>query len=286
MLYVPGDARIVLHLFDLDLEPPTLNGQCHDFLSVETPESEGRSSIRVVLCGKRHDYSPSQQIIQSSANWANVTFHTDHVVQGQGFNLTFRGVPLCMNRTYVEENGTISSANFPSRDLDYQRCYTIISMSHPNVIIQLQSHTLDTEFALGLYGSGAQCESDYVEITGTFREETNSSSPVQRFCGHWEGREYKLRFKSTSNIMIIHFVTNGNVHGIGYQATWQALPGNISNMQCPDIEWISQGEGCYRVFNATLKTWTDAQLDCEEMGSVLARITDINSSVVITEHLE
>ena len=263
---VPSEYRIALFVDYLDLMT-SQSDECADYLEIYADPNDftsGRKGQK--LCGylqSPNTNSTTLTTAASSENRMTLLFHTDHVNEGRGFYVNYKSIKSCMNETYHEENGTLTSVNYPDHYPNSQECYAFINISHPWYVIEVQFQRLHTENVRGdHFAMDADCRLDYVEI--------HDGASVQRLCGDWSGRETQLRFRSVGSSIVIRFVTNSHVTAPGYVATWRAVVNDTSKLPCPSA-WLSYKEFCYEIVEAEM-TWTQAEADCQLRGGHLVQI--------------
>ncbi len=230
---VPENQRIVLRISSFNLES-SRGGQCRDFVRVQTSEeSEGKT-----ICGRYGDLRPDEASFESSSNWLRISFVSDHVHQDSGFAFHYESITSCVNTTFISENGTLTSANYPNNYLNNQQCSTLISTARPSHVIYLQFERFYTLEDESRSPSLSECSMDYVEIS--------DGSSVFRRCGNWLGYERELRFRSQSSWFRISFVSDSSGTASGYKAVWKAVPNDTSEIPCPS-DWHSFEDHCFQV---------------------------------------
>ncbi|KAK7485812.1 hypothetical protein BaRGS_00022912 [Batillaria attramentaria] len=145
--------------------------------------------------------------VTSTGNVMFVTFISDIRTSQAGFSATW--VSLCeeIHRSF---EGTFQSPSYPQSHQGSKECTYIIEQSAwRGYIVQLQF----TDFNLG--GDTSDCQGNYVEV----RDGGYEGAPLlgERFCGN----DLPPVLVSTSNMMLVRFVTDGSPSNTGFRATYR-----------------------------------------------------------------
>ncbi len=256
---VQQTLHVSLTFIDFDLQDP-VRGQCLDYVSVEMYQNIGSPQI---VCGNISDLPISHRGFESRSNWMILTFHSDYAIEGRGYQAFYSAAKTCLNESYYQDNGTITSMNYPANYLNNQECFIFISVTNPWYVVELQFEMLHTEAKLPTYLSDLDCDMDYVEI--------QDDSRIHRRCGNWNGRENQLKFRSHTRAVLVRFVSNRLGTAPGFRAVWRAVVNDTSKLPCP-AGWQGVYEYCYKIFNSP-KVWLDAKQKCDSMDSFLTSIT-------------
>ncbi|CAH2325878.1 novel hatching enzymes [Pelobates cultripes] len=103
-------------------------------------------------------------------------------------------------------NGTLTSPGYPSAYRDNTTCVWLIRIPSQKVYLKFESFDVQPS---------PSCESDYINIY----DGASRSSPVllQRFCGE----ENPPPLMSSSNVMLVEFISDGNLTGKGFKASYR-----------------------------------------------------------------
>ncbi|XP_064639828.1 uncharacterized protein LOC135495295 [Lineus longissimus] len=261
----PG-YRIILRILELDIPGET---SCKtDKLVIKVSESDSGTQ----LCGAKVNYSRDDLEFQSVLNILSVSFISDYMLEGQGFNAEYTAVQTCSNSTESKPTGDFHSINYPNGYLNSQNCETTIVTNLEGRVIQVSFSYLVLESESGGPEVDYRCTKDYIEIL--------DGLDAHRRCGDWSGRESQLVFNSFTNKMVVRFSTDHNVSRPGFHATWHAVKNESALLDC-DIDWEESKKHCFKVFNEP-RNWTDAATDCEQRLSYLAKVDNKESMVAIT----
>ena len=261
---------MALTFIEFDLQP-LVRGQCLDYVAIEMHQNRGDP---VLVCGNASELPMSKRSFESMSNKMKVTFHSDYAIEGLGFMAFFTAAHMCLNESYYQDNGTITSINYPANYLNNQECYVSIRVTNPHYVVEIEFEMLHTEAKLNTYLSDSYCDKDYVEILDAHLK--------YRRCGNWDswsGRGNKLKFRSISSSVIIRFVSDSQGTAPGYKAVWRAVVNDTSLLPCPD-GWKGFLEYCFQV-QAHNATWWDAKEDCERKDSFLASVTSSSFNTFI-----
>ncbi|XP_061386037.1 cubilin homolog [Musca vetustissima] len=157
-------------------------------------------------CGHRDNLQ-----IHSSSHRMFVHFYSDGQNNGKGFTGHYTTQKAKCGGKLTAKNGVITSPNYPNSYPEEADCeWTIEVAEHHTIIITIEEMELENFY---------DCEMDYVEAT----ESTNDSEePVSLFkqCGDMDD-DKQLTFRSTSNVVTIHFHSDDSVSARGFKLSYE-----------------------------------------------------------------
>ncbi|XP_025075964.1 cubilin-like isoform X2 [Pomacea canaliculata] len=270
-LSVPSSFRIRIYLRRLNFSDPH-SGACSegDFLHFRDLQSDVQTTV---TCADPH--RDGQLLFESSGSQVEVLFVSDHVTQGEGFELSYAGVPSCQNETYSQYSGAVFSINFPRHYPNMQECFYTINVSEHDNIIELSfpSFFTESDAASDARLRDGRCTRDFVEIF--------DGEAIHKVCGNWSGKEHLLLFRSRANVLVFRFVSDEQITRPGFYATWQTIKGN--NKTCLST-WIDTGHLCFQVMYNP-QTWDDGEADCISRGGHLASLLDSDTQRLLNDHI-
>lgn len=224
----------------------------------------------IILCGSRRNLT-----YLSLHETLHLAFHTDAVVEAEGWAIKYEFVALCRNETRSEASGRICypPGKTTPTSLLYSApgdCYYAI-FAPLGYEIRLSFSALQVSAAEG----SSSCPDSYLEVS--------SGGVEHRFCGNWTGSADVTALRSTGNMLVIrvHMEEVAVLRGpakdeadnlLGFCVTYNAIPVNESLAEGCQFGWVSWGLHCYRIFNQSL-SWASASVVCTEQGGTLASIT-------------
>ncbi|KAH7982103.1 hypothetical protein HPB52_002938 [Rhipicephalus sanguineus] len=270
-ILAPIGHRILLRIPFLEL-PPAKDPRCeHD--SLEIGPLAGRGPSTVVLCGSRRNLT-----YLSLDERLSIAFHSDPLLEAEGWTVKYEFVRLCRNETHGEANGRICYPPGKSTSLLYSApgdCHFALVMPL-GYELQLSFSTLQVSAAR----ASSSCPDSFLEVS--------SGGVEHRFCGNWTGSPELAALRSAGNAMTIRAHLEEPLGGpsllapsaasLGFCATYSAVLVNQSLAEDCEFGWVSWGLHCYRVFNESL-SWAKANDVCGVHGGHLASVTgeDIQS---------
>ena len=211
---------------------------------------------------------------ESSGSFVNIFFSSDHILQGKGFRLRYHGILSCNNQTFNASHGVLDSVNFPQHYPNSQHCFYTITTTSDTIELTFKHFHTESGAAADRGLRDAFCDRDYVEIYVDNKD--------HRVCGNWTGREHLLLFRSFGNKIVFKFVSNEQDTRTGFYGSWRVIE-NSEETQCLSQILDTQHDRFEIVFSS--QTWGDGEFDCRSRGGHLAKIADIATQILISEHL-
>ncbi|KAK7462537.1 hypothetical protein BaRGS_00038422 [Batillaria attramentaria] len=208
-------------------------------------------------------------MFESSGSRVEVMFTSDHVIQGEGFQVFYMGVPSCRNETYNVSSGSVASVNHPRNYPNNQECFYTINVDDQDDVIELtfQKFMTESDRTHDAMLRDRACTRDFVEVF--------DGKDRHKVCGDWSGKEHLLLFRSRSNVLVFRFVSDEQETRPGFYATWQTVRGD--NKSCLST-WIDNGQLCFQ-------SWEDGEADCISRGGHLATILDSATQSMLNDHI-
>ncbi|XP_049525516.1 uncharacterized protein LOC119461779 [Dermacentor silvarum] len=264
-ILAPVGHRILLRIPFLEL-PPAKDPRCeHD--SLEIGPLAGRGPSTVVLCGSRRNLT-----YLSLDERLSIAFHSDPLLEAEGWTVKYEFVRLCRNETHGEANGRVCYPPGKSTSLLYSApgdCHFALVMPL-GYEVQLSFSMLQVSAAR----ASSSCPDSFLEVS--------SGGVEHRFCGNWTGSPELAALRSAGNAMNIRVHLEEPPGGpsllalstasLGFCATYDAVLVNQSLAEDCEFGWVSWGLHCYRVFNESL-SWAKANDVCALHGGHLASVT-------------
>jgi hypothetical protein len=163
-------------------------------------------------------------VFESSGFRVEVTFVTDHVIQGSGWEVRYVGVLSCYNQTVnasMTSSGDVTSHNFPQHYPNMQQCFYTIHVNQDSerqqqqqdasvvsdvttadYVIEVTFQDLHTESDSDLDAKlrGARCVRDFVEIQAS--DASGHVVDIRRVCGDWNGYLHLLYFRFQASTLV------------------------------------------------------------------------------------
>ncbi|XP_053318135.1 ovochymase-1 [Spea bombifrons] len=204
-LQVKENMMIRIDIVQMDIEyHPTC---IYDYLSFSVTEK-----MISKVCGS---VTPSPLLIPSS--WVTITFFSDDLVNGLGFELHYSAVPDitaagsgCGSFAVLTDEGKIYSANYPNLYPSMTACHWIVEAPKGKII----KLTFE-DFALEFH---KDCVYDHVSIY----EDPEETQLLAKLCGF----TLPDPVFSPSNTMLIHFNSDQENNYPGFKASFVFLPSN------------------------------------------------------------
>nr|KAG5686934.1 hypothetical protein BaRGS_018923 [Batillaria attramentaria] len=135
-------------------------------------------------------------MFESSGSRVEVMFTSDHVIQGEGFQVFYMGVPSCRNETYNVSSGSVASVNHPRNYPNNQECFYTINVDDQDDVIELtfQKFMTESDRTHDAMLRDRACTRDFVEVF--------DGKDRHKVCGDWSGKEHLLLFRSRSNVLV------------------------------------------------------------------------------------
>ncbi|XP_042637226.1 ovochymase-1 [Orycteropus afer afer] len=208
-IIVPEDKIILIKFTSVDIENQV---RCdHDYVSLQSSKGVLISKV----CG---DMLPSPLL--TDTNEATVTFVSDTENAGSGFELTFTAIQKnseadsgCGSVAVLIEEGTIHSASYPDLYPSNVMCHWLIHAPEKH-IIKLAFEDFNIEV-------NQNCTDDAIVIYGDAEEEHQ----LAKLCGILN----PIPVYSPSNMMVIHFKSDGENNFRGFKARFTFLPSDSLN---------------------------------------------------------
>ena len=199
-IYLPKSYRIRFYLHRLNFSD-LRTGQCTDLDFLHFRDLDSQSEARITCFD---DVTPGDLVFESSGSRVEMVFASDHVFQGEGFEVFYVGVPSCRNETYNASSGFASSVNFPYTYPNMQECFYVVhvdgqqshvdELGRDDVIIEVtfQEFFTESDSSGDARLRDELCSRDFVEIL--------VDQDKHKVCGDWSGKEQLLyfRFRTTS----------------------------------------------------------------------------------------
>ena len=199
-IHLPKSYRIRFYLHRLnfsDLE----TGQCTELDFLHFRDLDSQSEARITCSD---DVTAGDLVFESSGSRVEMLFASDHVYQGQGFEVFYVGVPSCRNETYNTSTGYATSVNFPDPYPNMQECFYLVLVDRSQrdedglglgdalIEVTFQEFTTESDASGDTRLRDELCSRDFVEIV--------VDKAKHRVCGDWSGKEHLLyfRFRTTS----------------------------------------------------------------------------------------
>ncbi|XP_037612385.1 cubilin [Sebastes umbrosus] len=196
--------HVTLSFTDFELE--MINSNCsHDAVEILDGDNYQAPSIGR-YCGFEIPHP-----VTSFSNSLVVNFVTDSSVSRKGFRATYTASTSSCGGDLVMESGAFNSPNYPDAYPPNVECVWTIRSS-PGNRLQLSFIVFHLQ---GDYG----CNNDYLEI----REGNSTGVLVGRFCGNSLPSNYT---SVTGHILWVKFVSDAQISGAGFRATFAHLYGN------------------------------------------------------------
>lgn len=149
----------------------------------------------------------SIEIIETFGNILIIHFHTDMIIEAQGFKASWKTIPSCRNQTLTNLSGIIASVNYPYNYLNNQYCITKILLPQEYAVeVDFQSFHLQP---LGVFANWCDEDEDYLNIGN------------ERFCGDRTNNLEEMKTIYESNEVDIIFYSNLRDTGPGYKILYK-----------------------------------------------------------------
>lgn len=173
-------------------------------------------------------------LITSQTNIVTVKFTTDWSTSDDGFQFQYQ---LVCGGVYGDDNGNISSPNYPQPYAGERSCEYDISAPQGKVIV-LNVLDLDIEVH-------SQCEFDNLEVFDGFQADNATS--LGRFCGQTKPGI----FTSSFNHLHVHFSSDASINGRGFTANYSFVDVECGGIVKDSSELIKSpmdvdGNGVYK----------------------------------------
>ncbi|XP_004605400.2 cubilin [Sorex araneus] len=188
-----------------------------------------------------------------------VLFHTDGVGKEKGFQMQWF-VEGCGGEL-SGPRGSFSSPGYPATYPPSKECLWRLR-TEPGSSVQLTIHDFDVEYH-------SSCRFDALEVYGG----PDLRAPrIAQLCTR-RPPESPMQVSSTGNELTIRFRTDSSIHGRGFNASWQAVPGG-----CGGIFRAPRGEIHSPNYPRPYRSNTDCSwvIQVERKHRILLNITDLD----------
>uniref|UniRef100_A0A1I7UVG7 Cubilin n=1 Tax=Caenorhabditis tropicalis TaxID=1561998 RepID=A0A1I7UVG7_9PELO len=149
----------------------------------------------------------------SSSRPLKITVGSDGNPNFKGLSLEYSTVDVGCGGMFSSMTGVISSPNYPEKYLPHMHCVYTIYVSYSKVV-KLTFDAFDLEVT-----AAKECEYDRVEVYTSYHNETVHGDLIGKFCGAM----LPPAVFSTSNTMVVVFVSDRSVSGPGWNAKFEAV---------------------------------------------------------------
>ncbi|KAK3892747.1 hypothetical protein Pcinc_003437 [Petrolisthes cinctipes] len=195
----PGSRiRITIHEFDIEHAAACVFDTLHVF--------GGEDDLAPQLLTLCHQQT-QPTVVTTQGNHAFVRFASDQSVKGKGFNISYSTLPGGCGGLYTSSHGSIHSPNYPDQYNSNADCVWTITVN-PLHVVELNFTHFDVEHE-------ANCTYDNI----TVYDGADTSGPVLlHHCGTTLPETAFVR--STSNSITVRLITDENIRGRGFYATY------------------------------------------------------------------